>query len=131
MGLETGEGYHPSGLLLDSIVGINVVANVAGGGEGQQFHSHADHGVGEGKREQLATVGDGFKTEFRKITRARRRYCGGPDGRVQACLTDLGFSGDDKCFQNLGGKEIPNLECDKKRKVEREPSRFSKRTQLS
>ena len=90
-----GEDHHPSGLLLDSIVGINVVANVAGGGEGQQFHSHADHGVGEGKLEQLATVGDGFKTEFRKITRARRRYCGGPDGRVQVCLTDLGFSGDE------------------------------------
>ena len=95
-------------------MGTNVVANVAGGGEGQQFHSHADHGVGEGKREQLATVGTGFKTEFRKITRARRRYCGGPDGRVQVCLTDLGFSGDEKCFQNLGGGQIPTLGSYKK-----------------
>ena len=57
-------------------------------GEDQQFHAHHSGGVGDKESGHLATIGDGFKTEFRKIARARRRYCGGPDGMVQVCLTN-------------------------------------------
>ena len=70
-----GEGrHHPSDHVQDSVVGLKVVVNVETGGEGHEFHGHADHGAGaeDGEQEHLATVGDGFKTEFRKITRARR-----------------------------------------------------------
>ena len=72
-----GDGrHHPSGHVQDSVVRNNVVVIVARGGEGHEFHGHADHGAGaeEGEQEHLATVGDVFKTEFRNIMRARRRY---------------------------------------------------------
>ena len=151
--LGAGEGHHPSGHAQDGVVVNNSVDNNAGegriseqqqdasgqpddvAGEDQQCHAqvHAHHGpgVGEGEQGQLATIGDGFKTEFRKITRARKKYCGGPDGKVQVCLTDLGFKGDGDYFPNLGGGETSTLVKDKKRKVEREPKLFSKRSRLS
>ena len=140
----TGEAQHLSGHARDSALVTNVVVSVAGEGgiaeqkqcasgqpqgvvgEDQQFHAHHGAGVGDKEPGQLATIGNGFKTEFRKIARARRRYCGGPDGMVQVCLTDLGFNGE--C---LGGGKSSTLSRDKKRKVEREPNLFLKKRRLS
>ena len=42
---------------------------------------------------QKAAIGDGYGTVFRKIARAKRKYSGTPDGRVQMRLSDLGFWG--------------------------------------
>ena len=66
---------------------------VNGQSAGQGVEVQVQH-RGEAAR-QLAAVGDGFQTLFRMINRARRNYCGNPDGRVHVRLTDLGYMGDE------------------------------------
>ena len=90
---------------------------VRGQGAGQGIEKQVQH-RGEAAR-QLAAVGDGFQTLFRKITRIRRNYSGVPDGRVQVRLKDLGFLGDETGSRG------------KKRSVECEPNLIAKKGRLS
>ena len=53
------------------------------------------YSIGGEAARQLAAFGEGFQTLFRMINRARRNYCGNPDGRVHVRLTDLGYMGDE------------------------------------
>ena len=79
------------------------------------------HGAQQ-QQQQQASIGDGFRTRFRKITRATWKYRGASDGRVQTQLFDLGFCG--------GGRPL-NGEISKKRRVEREPELRNTRFKLS
>ena len=91
-------------------------------GEVQEGDSHGAQQQQLHYTMQQASIGDGFTTRFRKITRATRKYRGIPDGRVQIKLFDLGFCG--------GGMSLTG-EMGKKRKVEREPELRNTRFKLS
>ena len=91
-------------------------------GEVQEGDSHGAQHQQLHYTMQQASIGDGFTSRFRKITRATRKYRGIPDGRVQIKLFDLGFCG--------GGMSLTG-EMGKKRKVEREPDLRNTRCRLS
>ena len=88
----------------------------AGQGDGQGD----GQGAGQGARQPI--MSDGFRTAFRKITRARRRYSGTPDGLVQMSLVNFKFGG--SSTENLGGGATSTTWNDKKRKVEHEPEQY-------
>ena len=79
------------------------------GGDGDGLQQLADH---------RARVGDGFQTEFRKISRARRKRKALPDGQVQMLLSNFVVSGQNQIL--VGGGQSTTL-LERKRKVEPEP----------
>ena len=62
----------------------------------------------------IASIGDGFRSKYRKIARARRKYCGASDGHLLMKFSDFLTGG------NLGGGSSLNIMGSKKRKVEHE-----------
>ena len=71
----------------------------------------------------IASIGDGFRSKYRKIARASRKYCGASDGLLQMKFSDFVIGG------NLGGGSL-NIMGSKKRKVEHEQKLRVKKCRL-
>ena len=92
-----------------------------GQGGGQSAEEHAVRAQpGQGRQDTAPIIGDGFRSEFRKIVRAKRTYNGVPDGLIQTRFSDFIIRRKDATFSNLGGGSSMNIIEGKKRKVERE-----------
>ena len=114
---QSAEEHEEGGLWND---GEGPGRDHAGLGDGQSAEEHVVHGQPRQDRQTTTTIGDGFRSQFRKIARAKRTYSGVPDGLIQMRFSDFFIKGTEATFTHLGGGSSQNILESKKRKVERE-----------
>ena len=101
----------------------DVLEDLGDGQEGEQLGQVHGQDQPEQDSQTIATIGDGFRSEYRKIARASRKYCGASDGLLQMKFSDFVIGG------NLGGGSL-NIMGSKKRKVEHEQKLRVKKCRL-
>ena len=114
---QSAEEHEEGGLWND---GEGPGRDHAGLGDGQSAEEHVVHDQPGQDRQTTTTIGDGFRSQFRKIARAKRTYSGVPDGLIQMRFSDFFIKGTEATFTHLGGGSSQNILESKKRKVERE-----------